>query len=167
MGEKCVTYSQWLEYVRYAKEKGIKSDEMQFLSQCYPQVNMQDYQDYLNNELTKLEISLLKKVVDKFQTSVNMCLDELDLELLERALKEFKKEVSICFFFNKITQYPQNMREKLTLQMLEGLSGFAKEFQMYVKRIEDGSNDLFISDFSYICKKAKIIKYIEELNIYV
>ena len=166
MEGQLVAYSQWLEYVRNVKGKGIRCDSMVQLCSSYPQVNMQDYHEYIYNELVKLEILLLSESIDGFQSAVNKCLSENDLEFLNRGIINLKKEISMCFFFNEIEQYPQDMKEKLTTQMVEILSSFIKEFQKYVKRMEDSVNDMFVSDFCYICKKAKLKKYVEGLNIY-
>ena len=167
MERKSVAYSQWLEYVRTVKDKGIKSEAMMQLCSSYPQVNMQDYKEYIYNELAKLESLLLSESMEGFQPTVNKCLSENDLELLYSAIKVLKKEVSICFFFNEIEQFSNNMKEKLTIQMVDSLKDFINEFQKYVKRIEDNGNDIFVSDFCYICQKAKLKKFVEELNIYV
>lgn len=162
-----VAYSQWLEYVRDVKDKGIRCDSMTQLCSSYPKVSMQDYHEHIYNELAKLEILLLSESMDRFQSAVNKCLSENDLEFLSGGIRTLKKELSICFFFHKIEQYPRGMKEELTIQMVESLRDFIQEFQKYVKRIEENGNDIFVSDFCYICKKAKLEKYVEEQNIYV
>lgn len=164
---QCITCSQWLELVRTVKEKGIKCDGMESLCLSCPQINMVEYQELLYNELAKLETVILRETIERFEISVNRCLTENDLEYLNHGIRDLKKDLSVCFFFHKIEQYPIIIRKGLTVQMTENLSGFLKEFDRYVKRIEESGSDIFFSDFGYICRKANLKKYIEELNIYV
>lgn len=167
MEKKCIAYSQWLDYIRVIKDDGIACKELDKIACSYPQVDLCNYQDIVYNELAKMEVILLRNVIENFQKSVNICLSENDLEYLSQGVKRFKRDVQKCFFFNAIDEFPGNMREKLATQMVESLHGFSKVFSAFVKNIEENESDLFISDFVYICKKARLKKFIEEQNIYV
>ncbi len=162
-----ITYAQWLKHIKTVKDKGIRSDSMKVLCTNYPQVNMMEYQEFVYNEIAKLETVILTESIEKFQITVNKCISENDIEMLVHGFRCLKKDLDTCFFFNVMEKYPVEVKRKLSLQMSKNLQLFVKEFHRYTKRLEENGSDIFISDFEYICRKANLKKYVEELNIYV
>lgn len=162
-----VSYSQWLEYINGAGAKGLKSEAFSSLKGCYPVIGSEAHYGMMQRELAKLETILLKKTVAGFQTAVNRCLEEADPEILEWGIREFKRSVSCCYFFNGIEEYPQTVRKDIGSQMGESLASFVDEYSIFLKKIRENDNSSFIEDFEYICKKAKLKKYIEEFTLYV
>lgn len=161
-----ISYSQWLELMNKVQEKGMCSDEMQRLHVVCPEVNTKNHYQFIQNELSKLETELLRKTIYQFEASVNRCLEDLDLEFLNKGIRIFKKNIYHCFFFNNIEQYPYTVRKNLCNQLINPLISFTKEYAQFVKKLREDNNSLFIDDFDYICKKAKLKKYIEEFNVY-
>lgn len=161
-----VSYSRWLELIKGIKENGICSDEMRRIKLCYPNVVSEDYYAIIQKELAKLVTELLQKAINKFQSSVNRCLEDSDLEILEYGIKEFKRNIRTCLFFYKIEGYPFTVRKNLCDQAIENLSAFINEYTYFVKKLRENDSSLFVEDFEYICKKAKLQKYIEEFNVY-
>ncbi|MCI8427803.1 MAG: hypothetical protein HFJ03_09765 [Lachnospira sp.] len=161
-----ISYSQWLELIDRVKEKGVCSDEMYQLHMVCPQVNTEKCYYLIQNEISKLETQLLRKVMYQFESSVNRCLEDFDLELLNHGIRVFKKSVQHCFFFNDIEQYPYAIRKNLCNQLIKNLMVFTQEYAEFVKKLREDNNSLFIEDFDYIYKKAKLKKYIEEFNVY-
>ncbi len=161
-----VSYSQWLEYVNGAGAKGFKSQEFSSLQECYPSIGEKAQYGILEKELAKLETVLLKKSISGFQMSVNHCLEESDLEILAWGIKEFKRNVSSCYFFHAIEGYPLIVRKHLCSQIGENLAAFVDEYRIFLKKLSENDSCPFIEDFAYICKKAKLRKFIEEFNVY-
>ena len=58
-----ISYSQWLELIDRVKEKGVCSDEMYQLHMVCPQVNTEKCYYLIQNEISKLETQLLRKVM--------------------------------------------------------------------------------------------------------
>lgn len=161
-----ISYAQWLEVIDKVQEKGMCSDEMQQLHIVYPAVSTKNHYQCIQNEISKLETELLRKTIYQFEASVNHCLEDFDLELLNNGIRVFKKNIQHCFFFNDIEEYPYAVRKNLCNQLISHLISFTEEYAKFVKRLREDNNSLFIEDFDYICKKAKLKKYIEEFNIY-
>ncbi|MBD5459852.1 MAG: hypothetical protein HDR26_02755 [Lachnospiraceae bacterium] len=104
---------------------------------------------------------MIKKTIDKFQDIVNTGIEEYDLEIIKTGIREFKKNVAVCFFFADIHEYPLLIREELATRLTEKFKDFIAEYMSFVRRTSQYGGSLFFEEFEYICKKAKLDKFIE------
>lgn len=156
-----VTYSQWLEFVKDAQDGGLKCDALNELKSCYPGNIMPYYERTMLSELAKLESCLLKKTVCRFQKVVNAGIEAHDLEAIQLGIKEFKINVANCFFFANIDEYPRLIKEELGMQLVDKFEAFLAEYTNFVKKTGEYGGNLFLEEFGYICKKAKLNRFIE------
>lgn len=165
METKEISYSQWLTLIKEVKEQGIYSEVFQDFRVSVPKIDMKEYQGFIHNELAKLEEIILSQTISKFQKNVNICMEENDLEVFHKGLVRLKKDILNCFFFCEISIFPIEIRAKVGKQMVDILMKFIKDFQKYIKRMEENESDIFCSEICYMYKKAKLEKYVEELLI--
>jgi len=159
-----ITWSQWLDLLRAVEKKGIRCEEWNDFSTKCPS-GMTAESDYLlEKELANLETTLLKKSVKKMQTAFNECMEDMDLFILEKGLLDFKKEIAACFFFQRLEGFPERVSSSIGDQVAQALRQFVDDFMAYVKKMdENGTND-FLEDVIYLCRKAKLKKYVEEFD---
>lgn len=159
--EKEITYSQWLDFVRKARNGGLESEDLEELKSCCPRNLMPEYESIMLNELIILETILIKKTIKKFQNIVNTSVEECDLEAIQFGIREFKSNVSKCFFFESIGGYPVLIKKELGMQLVEKYEAFIDEYMNFVKKTSECGGDLFFDEFGYICKKAKLKNFIQ------
>lgn len=167
MGEiKTISYADWLKYVRASYEKGRHCNEFKVLQCSSPILLGTDDENYVWNELAKLESKFIKAAVDGFQNAVNKSLEETDVYIFERGIKEFKKNIIDCVFFDGIEGYSAAMKSRLKESIRFNFMLFIDEFAKYIKKLMEFENDSYINEVIYIYKKANIKKFIQERTVY-
>ncbi len=161
-----IPYMQWMVHLGRIKEKGIRSEEFYLLTECCPIMAAEDQYIIVQKEMEKLEMVLLKNTMELFQKSVNCSLEDVDLEILIRAIHQFKKNINCCFFFCRIKDYPLRIRKNLYGKVAEKLLSFLEEYFRFLRKMNEAESSRFMEDFSYICQKAGLKKYVEGFDFY-
>lgn len=163
---KQIPYADWINYVRAAREKGRESSEFRELCFLTPIIRGNEYDTYIQNEIAKLEVELIRSMIEDFQKSVNLCMEEHDLYFFEKGLRNFKKAFYDCLFFDAITSVSENVRNSVKKGIWDNLSIFLDEFSIYVRKLSEYESDMYVNEFLYVYKKSKISKFVQEQLIY-
>lgn len=163
---KEISYTDWLKYVEVSKEKGRHCKEFKIL-QCSALVYLgTDYDNFIRNELAKLETQLMKTAIENFQKSVNKSMEEIDIYIFEQGIREFKKSISDCMFFDSIAGYSMKIRNDIKKNIRFHFMRFIDEFAKYIKKFMEYESDSYVNEMIYVYKKANIKKFIQERTIY-
>lgn len=160
--EKKVSYSDWLRYVNISRQKGRHCDEFKQLQCSSPVLSGKDYDNYVRNELAKLESEMIKKLIEDFQASVNESFEEMDIYIFEHGMRELKKGISDCVFFDVLSGYSAEIKQDLKNNIRINFLLFIDEFTKYMKRLMEFENDPYICDFIYVYKKSGLKKFVQE-----
>lgn len=167
MGDrKQIPYADWINYVRMSREKGRRCPEFYELRISSPIIGGSEYDTYIHNEIAKLEVELIRALVDDFQKSVNTCFEEHDLFIFEKGLRDFKRAVRECLFFDEISDFSEDVRNNLKKEIRMNLSVFLDEFSKYMRKLSEYEGDVYINEFFYMYKKANITKFVREQIVY-
>ncbi len=166
MCKKQIPYAEWINYIRVSSERGRKCSEFEQLCITAPMVSGNEYEAYIHNEIAKLEVELIRSLIDDFQKSVNRCFEEHDLFVFEMGLREFKKAVRDCLFFDDISAFSEEVRNDLRREIRMNLAVFLDEFSKYMRRVSEYEGDAFVNEFFYMYKKANIKKFVMEQVVY-
>ncbi len=166
MCKRQIPYAEWINYIRVSREKGRKCFEFEQLCDTAPMVSGNEYDTYIHNEIAKLEVELIRSMVDDFQKSVNRCFEEQDLFVFEIGLREFKKAVRDCLFFDDVSVFSEEVRNNLKREIRMNLAMFIDEFSKYMRRLSEYEGDVYVNEFFYMYKKANIKKFVREQVVY-
>ena len=161
-----IPYSEWSEKVRLSCLKGRHCQEFLELKQSAPSYKGTDYEQFVFNELAKLETELIKDTIKNYQKAMNKCFDELDLHFFARGLKELKLAIDDCLFFDEIELLSIESEKKLKSEIYSNYTGYFDKFSRYVDKMEKYETDQFVREFVYMYRKAHIDKYIQERTSY-
>ncbi len=161
-----MSYTDWLKYVKLSRENGRHCNEFKILQCASPMLSGTDYDNYVRNELAKLESKLIKTAVDDFQRSVNKSFEERDVYIFEKGIKELKSSIIDCIFFDNIAGYSAEIKNDLKENIQLNFILFIDEFSKYIKKLMEDESDSYVNEIIYIYKKANVKKFIQERTIY-
>ncbi len=161
-----IAYSDWINYIKAAKEKGINCSEFVDLKNSDPIVSGMGSELLVQKEIKKLAVELIYSAIDGFEKSVNRSLEEADLFVFEKGLREFKSAIKDFMFFDNLESISKEIKDNIKSQVATNLIMFVDEFSKYTKRLSEYDNTAYVDEFMYIYKKANVKKFIQETVSY-
>lgn len=161
-----MAYSDWINCINAAKEKGRNCSEFVDLKNSDPIVAGAGSELLVQKEITKLEVELIYSAIDGFEKSVNKSLEETDLFIFEKGLREFKSAIRDFMFFDALESISKEIKDSIKQQIAANLMMFVDEFSKYTKSLSEYDNVTYVDEFMYIYKKANVKKFIQETVSY-
>lgn len=159
---RTIAYTEWLKYVRASYEKGRHCSEFKELQCVSPLLSGAEYENYVQNELARLETRLIKAALEDFQALVNRSLEEADIYILERGIRQLKESVDACVFFDGMEGCSAEMKNSLKESIRRNFILFTEEFARYIKGLTESERGPYVDEVIYTYKKAKIKNFILE-----
>ena len=97
------------------------------------------------------------------QNAINESFEEVDIDIAEDAINRLRKKIRICLYYNNISEFPDEYKAQLNDIVLNGVQDFSREFNLYLRRCMEESNDDFLEDLEYVFRRKDMSRFVMKI----
>ena len=97
------------------------------------------------------------------QNAINESFEEVDVDIADTAINRLRKKIRICLYYNYISEFPDEYKAQLNDIVLNGVQDFSREFNLYLRRCMEESNDDFLEDLEYVFRRKDMSRFVMKI----
>ena len=158
-----ITYYEWQELLDKVLNSSADEKTVERFIHSYPGEVGAAGGQLIYSQIGKFVAGTLNGAFLMIQNAINESFEEVDIDIAEAAINRLRKKIRICLYYNNISEFPGEYKAQLNDIVLSGVQDFSREFNLYLRRCMEESNDDFLEDLEYVFRRKDMSRFVMKI----